>query len=556
MNETKYKFNIPTSNNGNLNVPLTEGNVLFVLGANGVGKSTLMHNLFTQNRNHAKRILAHRQTWFTDNAMNMTAAQKKQTENNIKSTDGQIQSRWKDDYSHQRTSLSIFDLINSENIRARNIASAVDNDDIGLAKEHSKNQAPIQAINELLAISNIPIKVILGKDEQLFASKNGSEQYSIAELSDGERNALLIGADVLTTQPNSLIILDEPERHLHRAIISPLLTTLFRKRKDCVFVISTHDVHLPLDYSESSVLLIRSCQWQNKSIKDWDADLIESGSEIPDSVKKDILGSKRKLLFVEGQTTSLDRQIYQLIYPNCSVIPQGSCVQVEKAVDGIKGTESIHWIDAYGLIDSDDRTAEQIQTLFDKGIAAIPFYSVEALYYHLDIIKKVASKISELTGQDVNTLLQIATANIVQNITQHKERLCARLCEKRLRIKAMTSLPTHKDIQARGEFTFTLDLNSELQTEEANFDKLVADNNILGLLSRYPIRETQVLNNIVSGLGLTREQYESSVRKLIVDDNETKKFYETLLQPLTILIEKEKNSTQQAFGTMAGEVVN
>lgn len=537
MTDSKFKFLIQTSNNGNLNIPLTEGDVLFVLGANGVGKSTLMHNLFTQNRNHAKRILAHRQTWFTDNAMNMTASQKKEAENRIKSTDSQIYSRWKDDFSHQRTSLSIFDLINSENIRARNIASAVDDDNIELAKEHSKNQAPIQAINELLAISNIPITVILGKDEQLFASKNGSEPYSIAELSDGERNALLIGADVLTTEPNSLIILDEPERHLHRSIISPLLTTLFRKRKDCVFVISTHDVHLPLDYSESSVLLVRSCQWQNKNIKDWDADLIESGSAVPDSVKRDILGSKRKLLFVEGQDTSLDRQIYQLIYPSCSVIPQGSCTQVEKAVDGIKSTENIHWVDAYGLIDSDDRTAEQIQNLLGKGVAAVPFYSVEALYYHLTIIEKIASKISELTGQDANTLFQNAISNIVQDITQHKERLCARLCEKRIRTETMASLPKFRDIQARGQFNLTFDLNIILQTEEANFDTLIAENKISELIGRYPIRETQVLNRIVAGLGLTREQYENSVRKLIIDDQETRTFYETLLQPLTTLIE-------------------
>lgn len=538
MTDNKFKFLIQTSNNGNLNIPLTEGNVLFVLGANGVGKSTLMHNLFTQNRNHAKRILAHRQTWFTDNAMNMTASQKKDVENQIKSRDSQIYSRWKDDYSQQRTSLSIFDLINSENIRARNIATAVDNDNIGLAKEHSKNQAPIQAINELLAISNIPITVILGKDEQLFASKNGSEPYSIAELSDGERNALLIGSDVLTTEPNSLIILDEPERHLHRSIISPLLTTLFRKRKDCVFVISTHDVHLPLDYSESSVLLVRSCQWQNKNIKDWVADLIESGSAIPDSVKRDILGSKRKLLFVEGQNTSLDRQIYQLIYPSCSVIPQGSCTQVEKAVDGIKSTENIHWVDAYGLIDSDDRTAEQIQNLLGKGVAAVPFYSVEALYYHLTIIEKIATKISELTGQDANTLFQNATSNIVQDITQHKERLCARLCEKRIRTETMASLPKFRDIQARGQFNLTFDLNTVLQTEEANFDTLIAENKISELIGRYPIRETQVLNRIVAGLGLTREQYENSVRKLIIDDQEVRTFYETLLQPLTTLIEK------------------
>ncbi|MBE2209699.1 MAG: ATP-binding protein, partial [Saprospiraceae bacterium] len=305
MTASKYKFSITTSNNGTVDVPLTEGNALFVLGANGVGKSTLMQKLYTQNSGHAKRILAHRQTWFTDNAMNMTASQKKFTERHIKSTDKQVESRWKDDYSEARTSLSIFDLINSENIRARKIASAVDINNIELAKEHSSNQSPIQAINEILAISNTRITIMLGIDEQLFASKNGSEPYSIAELSDGERNTLLIGADVLTAEPHSLIILDEPERHLHRSIISPLLTTLFRKRNDCVFVISTHDVHLPIDHSNAGVLLIRGCQWNGKNIKNWDADLIPINSPIPDMVKRDILGSKRELLFVEGQSSIL-----------------------------------------------------------------------------------------------------------------------------------------------------------------------------------------------------------------------------------------------------------
>jgi len=537
MTDNKYKFSIQTSNNGKVNIPLAEGSALFVLGANGVGKSTLMHNLFTQNISHTKRILAHRQTWFTDNAMNMTASQKKQTENDIKTTDSQVYSRWKDTYSSYRTSISIFDLINSENIRARNIAGAVDNENLELAKEYSRIQAPIQAINELLAIYNIPITIILGKDEQLFASKNGSAAYSIAELSDGERNALLIGADVLTTEPKSLIILDEPERHLHRSIISPLLTTLFTKRSDCVFVVSTHDVHLPNDHPNASILLIRSCQWNGKNIKDWDADLISSESPIPETVKRDILGSKRELLFVEGNSTSLDRQIYQLIYPSVSVIPQGNCSQVERAVDGIRGTENIHWINAYGLVDTDDRTGEQIQSLLDKGIAAVPFYSVEALYYHLSIIEKVAGRISELTGQDAATLFQNATANIVPDIIQHKERLCSKLCEKRLRNSIMSSLPKHRNIQDREQFNITFDLNSVLQTEESYFDRLVVENNVLGLLTRYPIRETQVLKRIVSGLGLTREQYENSVRKLLIDNPKIKEFYRILLQPLTDLVE-------------------
>ncbi|MCE3279339.1 MAG: hypothetical protein K0S44_1530 [Bacteroidetes bacterium] len=537
--ENKYKFAIQTSNNGTLNIPLTEGKALFVLGANGVGKSTLMHKLFEQNFNHTKRILAHRQTWFQSNSMDMTASSKKQTETNMKHTDRQVHSRWKDDYSGARSSISIFDLINSENVRARNIAGAVDKDEMAFAKQLSNTQAPLQAINELLAISNIPVVITLGKDEQLFASKNGSEPYSIAELSDGERNALLICTDVLTTDPNQLIILDEPERHLHRSIISPLLSSLFQKRKDCVFVISTHDVFLPIDHSEASVLLLRSCQWSGKTIKDWDADLISEADEIPSSIKREILGSKRNILFVEGEYESLDRQIYSLIYPNVTVMPQGSCTQVEKAVEGIKGTEKLHWINSYGLIDSDDRTTEQIQTLLDKGIVALNCYSVEALYYNLEIVKRIAKRFSQVLGQDENALFEKATSGIINELNPHKVRLCSRLCEKQVRNGVMTALPKHKDIQGKGDFELKINLKEIQEKEEAHFDKLVADKNLDDLISRYPVRETPVLTKIATGLGMTRDKYESAVRKLIIDDTETKEYFKTLLKPLTTLIENK-----------------
>ncbi|GAA3524078.1 AAA family ATPase [Aquimarina addita] len=536
MTESKYKFLISISNGEPLNVNLTEGKALFVLGANGVGKSTLMQNLFEQNFNHSKRILAHRQTWFSNNTLNLTAKDKNSNERDMKNRDKKIESRWKDDYSGSRANMTIYDIINSENIRARNITKAVDNDNIELAKNLSNIQAPLEGINELLGISNIPIKIILDENEQLFASKNGSAPYSIAELSDGERNALLICADVLTSEPNQLIILDEPERHLHRSIISPLLTSLFQKRKDCVFVISTHDIYLPIDHKESSVLLLRDCGWNGKKIQDWDADLISETDEIPSNIKQEILGSKRDILFVEGNNGSLDRQIYQLIFPNLTVISQGSCKEVEKAVDGIRGTEGLHWVSAYGLIDADDREPDQIQTLLTKGIAALDSYSVESLYYNTEIIKKVAERYSEVSGKNKEELYASAISKIIDNIIPHKERLCSRLCEKQVRNNTMSNLPKHQDIIERGEFEIKIDLNEFIEREESVFDNLVAQNNINGLISRYPIRETPVINGITSGLGLTSETYESTVRKLIIDKTEVKEFYKNLLKNLTDII--------------------
>ena len=55
----------------------------------------------------------------------------------------------------------------------------------------------------------------------------------------------IIAAEVLTAKPDTLVLLDEPERHLHRSIISPLLNSLISKRRDCSFIVSTHLVTEP-----------------------------------------------------------------------------------------------------------------------------------------------------------------------------------------------------------------------------------------------------------------------------------------------------------------------
>jgi len=538
MTESKYIFKIKTLNNGEIDVPVNEGKCVFVLGANGVGKSALMHSIYTSNKTHAKRIVAHRQTWFTSNSLDITAAEKKNTETNIHDRDVHISSRWLDPYSSKRSSISIFDLINSENVRARDIAKEVDKDNIESAKNLSNIQAPIQGINELLAISNIPIVITLGKDEQLFASKNGSEPYSIAELSDGERNALLIAADVLTSEPNMLIIIDEPERHLHRAIISPLLTSLFKKRNDCAFVVSTHDINLPIDNFSSSTLLIRDCHWNGENIDSWDADLISESDEISSDIKKSILGSKRDILFVEGNKESLDGQIYQLIYPDITVIPKGNCRDVERAVEGIKGSDTLHWINAYGLIDSDDRTEKQICALSEKGIVALDCYSVESLYYNMESVKGVVKSYSAITGKDEVELYEKATAEIINNILPHKKRLCSRLCEKKVRTQIMSKLPSHREILTNNDFNLKLDLRELLEKEEKIFNKYVAEKKLNALISRYPVRETPVLTGIANGIGMERETYESSVRQLIIDDSKTLEMFRKLLKKLTKLIMK------------------
>ena len=168
--------------------------------------------------------------------------------------------------------MSIYEIIDAENVRARAIAAAYDARDMDGQEEAGKVEAPITVINELLLQSNLPINITIKANERIVASKNGGPEYSAAELSDGERNALLIAGNVLTAPPGTLLVIDEPERHLHRSIISPLLSLLLERRPDCSFVISTRDHDLPLERPDARTLLLRSCSFNGQAVQNWDAD--------------------------------------------------------------------------------------------------------------------------------------------------------------------------------------------------------------------------------------------------------------------------------------------
>jgi hypothetical protein len=465
--------------------------------------------------------------------MSLSAQQKRDFELTIRGVDTSLESRWKDDYATQRASIAIYDLIDVENVRARSIAGAVDGNNIDLAKTLSKKDAPIKIINELLRLSNIPIKISVSESDQVVASKCGGTPYSIAELSDGERNALLIAANVLTVKDGILVLIDEPERHLHRSIISPLLTLLFSKRHDCAFIVSTHDVMLPLDNPSARTLLIRSCTYAGSAVSGWDADLVPPETEIDDDLKKDILGARRKLLFIEGTEGSLDKPLYSLVFPNVSVVAKSSCRDVEHAVSSIRDSDDLHWLHAFGIVDNDRRTEADINRLKGKGIYALSVFSVESIYYHPNVQDLVAQRHAAVTGDDASTYLANAKTAAIEAIKPHVQRLSERTAEKALREQVFRHLPTQKKIATGEHINISIDIANAVKLERERLQNALDAGNLAEIISRYPADETPALDKIVKELGFqNREQYEGAVRKLLMDDNEALTFVKSLFGTL------------------------
>lgn len=122
-----FTLSIPTGKpDGPLKLAVDLGEMLFILGANGTGKSSLMQAFASSSREKTRRISAHRQTWFRSGSPEFTGKQRAEYEQNVFHYDRQPDARWMDDYGQQRAQMAIYDLVNSENVRAREIARAVD----------------------------------------------------------------------------------------------------------------------------------------------------------------------------------------------------------------------------------------------------------------------------------------------------------------------------------------------------------------------------------------------------------------------------------------------
>ena len=525
----KFDLQVPQMTGETLIVPITTGEILFVLGANGVGKSSLVTRLHRDHIGSSKRISAHRQTWFQSNTLDMTPSSRDSMEGNIRSQDSQERSRYHQEYASQRASLAIFDLIDADTNLARKIADLVRAGDLANASTEAARPSPLSVMNKIMKLSNIPIEISVEERQRVVARKRGSEPYSVAELSDGERNAFLVAADVLTAKPGTLLIIDEPERHLHRSIVSPLLTLLLAERPDCAFVVSTHELALAADNKGSSSLLIRDCTYSGSTPVSWKADLFKADTSLDDTLRFDILGARQKMIFIEGEEHSLDATLYSLLFPQISIISKNNCRDVEYAVTGLRHSENKHWIKAWGIVDSDRRGADDVTRLKALGIFAVPYFSVEALYYHSEIVNHVAHRLAAVTGQDAEVLAAAALKAALDEARKSRDHFIRDAVERLARRELIESLPTKKDFLEYRELTYSIDVNKIASQEEAEFDLLLSSANYDGIIGRYPVRESGMLSRIASTIGLkSRNDYENSVRALVASNDDARNFLRSL----------------------------
>ena len=269
--------------------------------------------------------------------------------------------------------------------------------------------------------------VITGDDIQVSAIE-GSGTYPASEMSDGERSIFYLIAQALVAADNSLLIIDEPELHVHPSIISSLWDEIEASRKDCAFIFITHDLHFATARSAQKYVIksyVPTPAWMIESVPE--------NSGFSEEVTTLILGSRRPILFVEGAGTSLDLAIYRCCYPDWTVITRGSCEHVVHAVVTMRANAQLTRITCAGIVDADDYTIDEIQHLNSLGVFPLPVSEIENLILLPDVSRAIAQT-EGYAGAELEQKLTNLKTGIFNSLNSQAaiEDVVVRYCRRRI----------------------------------------------------------------------------------------------------------------------------
>jgi len=225
-----------------------------------------------------------------------------------------------------------------------------------------------------------------------------TQKYHGKDMSDGERVMLYMICQALVVKPNSLFIIDEPELHIHKAIVNELWTLLENERPDCIFMYLTHDIDFALSRNNAQYLWMRNYDGSN-----WEYEFLNTDNfpDLPSELLLEIIGTRQKIIFVEGTRDSYDYKLYQEIYreKGYHIIPCGGCQDVVRLVKAKKTYGLLQSIEVCGIIDRDFRVDQEIDALKKDGIYALGVAEVENLF----VVPELLEIMERLLGCDSET---------------------------------------------------------------------------------------------------------------------------------------------------------
>lgn len=277
--------------------------------------------------------------------------------------------------------------------------------------EHFDNETKLEKVKAIWedVITHRNLKICAGKIEVMDAEIENS--YNGSEMSDGERAIFHFIGEVLSVKEDSLIIIDEPENHLHSAILTRLWDAIERARADCTFLYITHDFNFAVSRVNSQLVWVKNMP----RFAEWDYELIEDPAST-DKLALEIMGSRQKVLLIEGtKDKSVDCKLYEKLFKDYNVIPLEGCQTVIQATRAYHKTAHLNYVDVTGLVDRDRRSDEEISALASDNIFVLGVAEVENLFMLPDVIRILAEKLNKENGEEIVDAVKERTFEFLQN---------------------------------------------------------------------------------------------------------------------------------------------
>ena len=409
-----YTFYLPDEKGRKLECG-TGINSVIIIGANGAGKSKLGAWIEQDNFQNTHRIGAQRSLVFGNYIKQMSYEQA--THQLIAGTDRPTDDhdqRWKWDgekYNYTASLLDDYEAVLSA-VWAKQVKE--ESEYVRQCKEKDAVREPHTAVPQMTVdilyhiwSSVFPHRSIRLDDGKVIASFSADDktvEYKGRDMSDGERVALYLICQALCVPPRKTIIIDEPELHLHRSIMNRLWNAIEKARQDCLFIYITHDTQFAASHGRSIKVWVKSYdghKWEYAFVQD---------AELPNQLLLDIMGNRRKVLFVEGTNDSYDTLLYSNLFSEYYVVACGSCSKVIEQTKAMRANNQLHDLTCYGLIDRDYRSELEISTLNAKGIYALSVAEVENLF----IVEELLDVVSQLQGYKDRTCVNLAKSYIME----------------------------------------------------------------------------------------------------------------------------------------------
>jgi|ERR1035437_1354104 ABC-type lipoprotein export system ATPase subunit len=234
----------------------------------------------------------------------------------------------------------------------------------------------------------LPLRKLLKKAGSIdtYPVENPAAAYNASEMSDGERVVFYLIGEIISAPLNYIIVVDEPEMHLHKSIIKRLWDIIEQERPDCTFVYLTHDIDFAASRHDSIKLWVKSFNGTQ-----WDYEVLDSLKGLPEQLYLEIFGSRNPILFIEGDDSSIDYNLLQLVFKDYTTKPLGNCNKVLETTKSLNEQNRFHNIDSFGLIDRDRRTDEEISYIKNPHIWVAKVAEIENFLILEEVVRTVAS---------------------------------------------------------------------------------------------------------------------------------------------------------------------